>query len=122
MKTKQITISRAYDVSPEDKGFRVLVDRLWPRGVSKESLALDEWFKNIAPSAELRKWFNHRDDRWEEFRKRYIKELTENTDDEVTQLLEIAKKHPLLLIYSARDEEHNNAVILKEFLLKKAKK
>lgn len=117
-KTANITILRAYDIGPEDKGYRVLVDRLWPRGLSKESLGLDEWRKELAPSTELRKKFHHRPELWEEFRVSYLKEL-EDKADERDRLLGIAEKQPLLLLYGARNEVENNAVVLQEFLLKK---
>jgi uncharacterized protein YeaO (DUF488 family) len=111
----RIAIARAYDVGDEDHRYRVLVDRLWPRGISKQELHLDEWLKEVAPSTELRRWFNHQPERWNEFRKRYKKELTANAAD-VEKLLTLAKKQPLTLIYGARDEEHNDAVVLQEVL------
>jgi uncharacterized protein YeaO (DUF488 family) len=117
----RIAIARAYDVAPSHRGYRVLVDRLWPRGVTKEDLALDGWFRELAPSTPLRRWFNHRPERWDEFRKRYFRELQEKQND-VGELLSVAAKKPLLLIYGARDEEHNNAVALREFLLSTAGK
>jgi len=118
-RTPTIAIARAYDVGPDTRGHRVLVDRLWPRGITKERLALDHWAKDLSPSADLRRWFNHRPERWDEFRKRYFQELADKQDD-VRQLKAIAAKHPVVLIYGARDEQHNNAVALREFLLKSA--
>lgn len=113
-----IAIVRAYDVDESVRGCRVLVDRLWPRGISKQDLHLDEWLKNIAPSTELRRWFNHLPERWSEFRNRYKKELAANAKD-VDKLLTLAKQRPLTLIYGARDEQHNDAVVLQEVLVAK---
>ena len=114
-------IARAYDAPEPDGRYRVLVDRLWPRGVKKEELKLDAWMKQLAPSTELRRWFNHDPQRWDEFRKRFFKEL-EATPDQVAQLREAAEKQIVLLLYGARDEKHNNAVAVKEFLEKHAVK
>lgn len=115
--TPRIEIARAYDVLPDDGSYRVLVDRIWPRGVSKETLKLDGWLKDLAPSAELRKWFNHQPERWDEFRRRYFQEL-ENHPSPVAELTAIIARQPVLLIYGSRDEQHNNAVALREYLLK----
>jgi len=110
-----IKLKRAYDEPKPQDGRRVLVDRLWPRGVSKEDAELDEWMKDIAPSDDLRKWFGHDAERWDEFRDRYFAELDEKPDL-VAQLREWADGHALTLVYGAKDEEHNNAVALKEYL------
>lgn len=120
MPKRQPTISlvRAYEADTSINGYRVLVDRLWPRGLSKSELPLDEWLKSIAPSTELRRWFNHLPERWTEFKKRYRKELSENSED-VNKLLELAREKPLVLIYGARDEEHNHAIVLRDYLLTK---
>lgn len=114
-KKPKMDIARAYDASVPDGRFRVLVDRLWPRGVKKGDLKLDVWMKRLAPSADLRRWFNHDPQRWDEFRSRYFKEL-EAKPDELAQLREAAEKQTVLLLYGARDEKHNDAVALKEFL------
>ena len=95
---------------------RVLVDRLWPRGVSKEDAALDQWMKEIAPSTELRKWFGHDPARWEEFRNRYGAELHQNAEL-LGQLRSLARQGPLTLIYSANDEVHNDAIVLRDVIL-----
>lgn len=113
----RIEIARAYDVLQDDGSYRVLVDRLWPRGVSKEKLKLDGWLKDLAPSADLRKWFNHRPERWDEFRRRYFQEL-DDQPSQVAELAAIIARQPLLLIYGSRDEQHNNAVALREYLRK----
>lgn len=117
--TKQklkIELIRAYETIPRDNGhYRVLVDRLWPRGVKKEELDIDVWLKELSPSSELRKWFDHDPERWEEFRKRYFKELGK-VEDQVSKMLEDAGKRTILLIYGAKDEEHNQAVALKEWI------
>ncbi|HKJ67491.1 MAG TPA: DUF488 family protein [bacterium] len=110
-----IQIKRAYDeVTPED-GKRVLVDRLWPRGKSKEHLQLTEWVKEVAPSNELRKWFHQDRSKWAEFKQRYFQELQSHRED-WKPLLQMARDETLTLIYSARDREQNNAIALKEFL------
>ncbi len=111
-----IKLARAYDARFTEGEFRVLVDRLWPRGVSKEKLRLDAWCKEIAPSDALRKWFDHRVERWDKFRESYRQELS-TKPIEVAGLRAIAKTQPLLLIYGAKDEEHNQAVVLREYLL-----
>ena len=113
----KISIKRAYDPpSPED-GVRILVDRLWPRGVSKEALGSDMWLKDVAPSTELRKWFGHDPQRWTEFQRRYVDELKHNTAA-WQPILEAASKHHVTLVFGAKDTEHNDAVVLSNFLLK----
>ncbi|HVX58215.1 MAG TPA: DUF488 domain-containing protein [Candidatus Saccharimonadales bacterium] len=111
-----IAIKRIYESKNPDDGYRVLVDRLWPRGVSKEKAALDLWLKDIAPSDELRKWFGHDPDKWESFRNKYQEELSDKTDL-LTQLKELEKEHGrLTLLYGAHDEQHNQALVLAEAL------
>ena len=95
---------------------RILVDRLWPRGVSKADAALDQWAKDLAPTTALRKWFGHDPERWEEFQHRYAEELREHVD-ELKQLRVLARKAPITLVYSAHDEVHNDAVVLGALLL-----
>ena len=110
-----IKLKRVYeDPSPQD-GLRVLVERLWPRGLSKERAAVDLWLKDVAPSPELRKWFGHDPARWEQFQKRYRQELREKKDA-VRLLKQKEKKGTVTLVYAARDEEHNGALVLKLFL------
>jgi uncharacterized protein YeaO (DUF488 family) len=94
----------------------VLVDRVWPRGLSKSDAAIDRWLKDAAPSTELRRWFGHEPSRWTEFRRRYLAELARNSE-RVSELRSIARKGPLSLVYSARDERHNQAVVLREYLM-----
>ncbi|HEX7338381.1 MAG TPA: DUF488 domain-containing protein [Rhodanobacteraceae bacterium] len=113
-----IAIKRAYEEPAPTDGQRVLVDRLWPRGVSKDKAALDEWLKDIAPSNELRKWFGHEPAKFAEFKKRFIAELDAN-EAGWKPLLERARKGPLTLVYSAHDEAHNNAVVIKAYLEKR---
>lgn len=113
-----IQVKRAYDDLDEDDGYRVLVDRIWPRGVSKEQLQLDEWMKEIAPSDELRKWFDHDPDKFEGFKERYQQEL-DNNQKPASRLTEMAEKQDITLIYGAKDRDHNQAVVLKEYLEKK---
>jgi len=110
-----IQLKRIYEDPSEDDGYRVLVDRLWPRGVSKEAARLDEWCKDIAPSPELRKWFDHDPEKFEDFAKRYKTELADRKEV-VESLLDIAQHQRLTLLYAAKDEVHNHAIVLKEFL------
>ena len=112
---KSINIKRVYDDKSENDGYRVFIDRLWPRGVKKEDAHFDEWLKDLAPSTELRKWFDHDPDRFDEFRKRYKKELQEHKDD-LDKLRKRAKTEKITLLYAAKDEEMNNAVVVKEIL------
>lgn len=112
----EVTIKRAYDPPSPRDGTRVLVDRLWPRGVKKAEAHITQWMKEIAPSNELRKWFGHDPERWDEFRRRYKAELAGKTEV-VGELRELARQGPLTLVYSARDEAHNQAVVLREMLL-----
>ena len=109
-----ISIKRAYEPPAASDGRRVLVDRLWPRGVSKAEARLDDWMKAVAPSDALRRWFGHQPERWEEFRRRYREELKENPA--VEALRKLAAEGPLTLVYGARDEAHNDAVVLAEWL------
>src|SRR5690349_15904787 len=110
-----IRIKRAYEPRARGDGRRVLVERLWPRGMKKEALDADAWLKEVAPSTELRKWFGHRAERWNEFRRRYRKELDANPDA-WTPLLEASRRGTVTLLYSAHDLEHNGAVVLGEYL------
>jgi len=114
-------VKRVYDEPSKEDGFRVLVDRLWPRGLSKERASLDLWLKDVAPSAELRRWFGHDPDRWDEFRRRYAVELKEQKDA-IKLLREKGRAGTVTLLFSARDEQHNNAVALREYLARRQKK
>ena len=110
-----LAIKRVYEpVSPQD-GVRILIDRLWPRGLSKEHAAVDLWLKTIAPSTELRTWFGHEPAKWPEFRRKYFAELADHAD-EVSQIRKLAKRRRVSLVYGARDVEHNDAVALLEYL------
>jgi uncharacterized protein YeaO (DUF488 family) len=110
-----IAIKRVYEAPAEGDGYRVLIDRLWPRGLKKEAVPMDVWAKELAPSTELRKWFGHDPALWDEFRQRYTAELTESAD--VWQALaRRSAKEPVTLLYGARDEEHNDAVALKALM------
>ncbi|MET4684570.1 DUF488 domain-containing protein [Brevundimonas faecalis] len=108
-------IKRVYEAPAASDGMRILVDRLWPRGLSKEKAHVDLWLKTIAPSTELRKWFGHEPERWDEFRRRYQAELETNTEA-VGELKTALGKGPVTLVYGARDEAHNDAVALAEWL------
>jgi uncharacterized protein YeaO (DUF488 family) len=115
-----IYIERVYGGKGGGKGKRFLIDRLWPRGIKKEDLKMEAWLKEVAPSNELRKWYHQDQGKWEDFRKRYIKELDKN--QEVWKpLLDAASKGNITLLYGSKDEEHNQAVVLKEYLEKKLK-
>ena len=111
-----VRLKRAYRPVDEEDGTRVLVDRLWPRGVSKVDAALTQWMKEIAPSTELRKWFGHDPDRWEEFFRRYSAELHQNIQL-LAQLRSLARQGPVTLVYSAHDELHNDAIVLRDVIL-----
>lgn len=111
-----LRLKRAYEPPAADDGVRILIDRLWPRGVSKEHAALDEWMKDIAPSAELRQWFGHDPARWPEFQRRYRAELRQH-GDALERIRALARTKTVTLVFSAHDEEHNDAVVLKEVLL-----
>ncbi|SRR5690554_2167707 len=110
-----IRLKRAYESPSPDDGQRILVERLWPRGLTKQKAKIDLWLKEIAPSSELRKWYSHDVAKWPEFKKRYLAELRANPEP-VKQLHELAKHETVTLIYAARDEEHNSAVVLRQFL------
>ncbi len=114
-----IKVERVYD-HKSGHGKRYLVDRLWPRGVKKEDLKISGWLKEVAPSNELRQWFHHDPEKWDEFRKRYIQELKEHPES-WQELKDAVQKGNVTLLYSAKDEAHNNAVVLKEFLESKEK-
>jgi uncharacterized protein YeaO (DUF488 family) len=111
----RIPLKRAYEAPSPNDGARILVDRLWPRGLTKEKAAIDLWLKDIAPSSELRKWFGHDPAKWEEFQSRYRAELQHNTEP-VRILRQKLSEGPVTLVYSAKDEAHNDAVVLKQFL------
>ena len=111
-----VRLKRAYEAPTKDDGLRILVDRLWPRGVSKEDAAIDRWIKDVAPSTELRKWFGHDPERWNEFRKRYVAEIRDHPD-ELAELRRLARQGPIILVYAARDEAHNDAAVLRQALL-----
>jgi uncharacterized protein YeaO (DUF488 family) len=113
-----IRIKRTYDSPAPGDGRRVLVERLWPRGMKKEALAADAWMKEVAPSTELRKWFDHREDRWEEFRRRYREELDANPGG-WAPLLDAGNSGAVTLLYSAHDTVHNGAVVLRDYLLER---
>ena len=117
MATTGVTLRRAYEPAETGEGKRVLVDRVWPRGVSKTALQPDLWLREIAPSTELRKWFDHRPDRWEEFRRRYREELRSGPGRKaLDQLVELARQGPVVLLFGARDPEFNQATALREIV------
>lgn len=110
-----IRIKRTYEPLAHADGRRILVERLWPRGMKKEALKADAWLKDVAPSTQLRQWFGHRPERWKEFRRRYEKELTGNREA-WAPILDVSRRGPVTLLYSAHDPEHNSAVVLRQFL------
>ena len=111
-----VRLKRAYEPAAAEDGTRILIDRLWPRGISKADAALDQWMKDIAPSTELRKWFGHDPARWEEFQRRYVEELHGN-GELLGQLRSLARNSMVTLVYSAHDEAHNDAIVLRDLLL-----
>ena len=111
-----VKLKRAYEPPAATDGTRILIDRLWPRGISKEKAALDQWMKEIAPSTKLRKWFGHDPARWDEFRRRYATEVHDNAAL-LDQLRSFARRGPITLVYSAHDELHNDAIVLRDLVL-----
>jgi uncharacterized protein YeaO (DUF488 family) len=110
-----VRTKRAYEPPEHADGYRVLIDRIWPRGVSKEDARLDEWARELAPSSELRRWFSHDPAKFDQFRRRYREELA-GREDRLRELRRRARRGTLTLVYSARDTEHNDAVVLAELL------
>ncbi len=117
-KTPAVKLKRAYEPPAPSDGTRVLVDRLWPRGLRKADAAIDAWPKEVAPSDQLRRWFGHDPERWAEFRRRYKVELARHTEA-LADLRSLARRGPVTLIYSAQDEAHNQAVVLQEVLTRR---
>ncbi|HET8572291.1 MAG TPA: DUF488 domain-containing protein [Edaphocola sp.] len=114
---KQVRLKRVYEDYQLSDGYRVLVDRLWPRGIKKENAHIDLWLKDIAPSSDLRKWFNHEPDKWPEFKQKYLKEIAAS-HDAAQHLKSIIEAHKAVtLLYGAKDERHNQAVVLQKWLL-----
>lgn len=110
-----IQVKRIYEPPSQGDGLRVLVDRIWPRGMSKQRAQVDRWLKEIAPSSALRHWFGHDPDRWPEFKQRYFRELAKH-EDLLVELLEQAQERPVTLLFAAREDRYNNAVALREYL------
>lgn len=112
----QIVLKRVYEPYQESDGYRILVDRLWPRGIRKENAHIDLWLKEIAPSTELRNWFGHQVENWPEFEERYLEEITKNTEA-CRQLSEVIKEQrKVTILFGAKDEEHNQAVVLSHWI------
>lgn len=110
-----IQLKRAYDPVESGDGYRVLIDHVWPRGVKRDALRLDEWARELAPSDDLRRWFDHKPERFDEFRSRYRDELAAHAE-KLDELRRTARSGPLTIVYAARDREHNNAVVVAELL------
>jgi uncharacterized protein YeaO (DUF488 family) len=110
-----IKLKRVYETPSGDDGRRLLVERLWPRGIKKEKAGVDEWVKEIAPSTDLRKWYNHDVEKWPEFKRRYIDELKQQTE-QIEEIRKQAKGKTVTFVYAAHDTEHNSAVVLKEYI------
>ena len=116
MPSTEFRLKRVYEPASHTDGFRILVDRVWPRGVSKDEAALGLWLKDVAPSTELRKWFGHKPERWKSFAEKYRAELDRNADT-VDRLMEQAREHrTITLLFGAKDETHNQAVVLRDYL------
>lgn len=123
MKPPAITLQRVYEGTGPQGNYRALVDRVWPRGLRRDDLGLDEWARDLAPTTELRKWFNHVEERWDEFRRKYLAELAAPEQQaRLEALLQAAGKRPLTLLYGAHDAEHNQAVVLRDALLDYARR
>lgn len=116
MGTPDIAVKRIYEPVSGDDGVRILVDRLWPRGMSKERAAVDLWMKGVSPSNELRRWYQHDPDKWPEFRQRYRKELSES-EEAFNELLELARLDKVTLLFSSKETRYNNAEALRLFIL-----
>ncbi len=114
--SENVKLKRAYEPPSRTDGTRVLIDRLWPRGVKKTDVKIDEWMKDIAPSTALRKWFGHDPARWPEFQDRYAAEVHQHPE-QLDRLRTLARKGPLTLVFSAHDEAHNDAVVLQDMIL-----
>ena len=115
-----IRIKRTYEPRARGDGRRILVERLWPRGMKKEALQMYAWMKEVAPSTQLREWFGHRPERWQEFRRRYRNELRANPDA-WSSILDVSKRGTVTLLYSAHDIEHNGAVVLREYIMERSR-
>ncbi|MDX1487629.1 MAG: DUF488 family protein [Acidiferrobacterales bacterium] len=111
-----LRVKRIYDKASPRDGVRVLVDRIWPRGLSKREARIDHWMKDIAPSTALRKWFNHDANRWREFKRRYFQELRKDRSELVEELARLAATRTVTILYSAKDREHNQGEALREYL------
>ncbi len=111
-----IKIKRIYEENEKSKNYRFLIDRLWPRGISKENANLDNWLKDWAPSNELRKWFDHEAEKWNDFKKKYHKELDEKEEEIKNYLENLDKRKSILLLYASKNKEYNHAKILKEYI------
>jgi len=116
MPPREIKLKRVYDARDDDDGLRILVERLWPRGLTKTDVAADHWVKDVAPTPELRKWFSHQAERWDEFQRRYHAELA-NNETAVGSLQQLCDDHSVTFLFAAKDIERNSAVALRDFLL-----
>ena len=117
MNASNIHIKRVYLAADKADGIRILVDRLWPRNMSKAQASVQHWFKDIAPSNELRQWFSHDPAKWQKFREEYLKELKHSSSPEIETIHQLSDLGPVTLVYAAKDEAHNQAVVLKEYIV-----
>ncbi len=115
----RIYLKRVYEAPSPDDGLRLLVERLWPRGLSRDAARIDHWFKNLAPSTELRRWYAHVPERWPEFNTRYLAELEGARLEEIGELASLCLNSPLTFVFAARDEARNSAVVLRDFILRR---
>jgi len=121
MRTPHINLKRVYEDPSADDGLRLLVERLWPRGLSRDAAHIDHWFKNLAPSADLCRWYDHIPERWPEFKKLYSAELRHAPEEQLNALLHLCARQQVTFIFAARDEARNSAIVLRAFILQKLK-
>lgn len=116
-KLPRIRLKRVYAARSDDDGPRLLVERLWPRGLKRSEAGIDRWFKTMAPSPNLRRWYDHVPERWPEFRRRYVEELNAARGEEIDELIELCLRQPVTFVFAARDETRNSALVLRDLLL-----
>ncbi|MGI9383730.1 MAG: DUF488 domain-containing protein [Methyloligellaceae bacterium] len=115
----RIRLKRAYEAPAPDDGVRLLVERLWPRGLRRDAAGIDHWFKDLAPSTELRRWYDHVPERWPEFRTRYVAELDGAEPETISELIDLCRAQPVTFVFAARDTARNSAVVLRDHILER---